>query len=420
MIIASSVLILTFLSVFGWWVTEWTKGKTKLPSGVNQTVETIFNFPNLFKAVEKEITSVPETFVKTDSPFVAVNKLDRDVWMLTSYHNDKNKRTIAMINLRTGEEGKTWAVNKFPNSQDRICHTVMLPDSSIIYNLEWYSGLRKLDANGNELWRNDSMAVHHGKNLAADGTLWACTYDKEGYDGMSYAGSFTVGDKKFPYLDNSITQYDVETGDILYHKGLAEIMVENDLTHLFVKTDSPWDPIHLNDVQPVLEDGTYWKKNDLWLSARNGAWLMLFRPSTGKVIELIEGPFYSQHDVDVESDSTIIVFNNNTPQRQIWAKGDKEVRKPGHNIGVFTSQAVRCYMGTRRFEVLDRKLFEANDIYSFTEGEVERLSDGSLFVEEQNSSVYWIIKDGQVVYKNILPSHIEGYHHLANWARIME
>ena len=37
---------------------------------------------------------------------------------------------------------------------------------------------------------------------------------------------------------------------------------------------------------------------------------MHYRPATGEVVELIEGPFISQHDVDIESDSTIIFFNN--------------------------------------------------------------------------------------------------------------
>ena len=50
---------------------------------------------------------------------------------------------------------------------------------------------------------------------------------------------------------------------------------------------------------------------------------------------------------------------------------------------------------------------------------VEELADGGYFVEEQNSSVLWVLKDGEVLYKNILPSQHEGHHHLANWARVI-
>ena len=70
-------------------------------------------------------------------------------------------------------------------------------------------------------------------------------------------------------------------------------------------------------------------------------------------------------------------------------------------------------------EVLDREVWEENDLYSFTEGIVDALPGGGYFVEEQNSSVLWVIQDGVVRYKNVLPSHHPGYHHLANWARIM-
>jgi len=50
---------------------------------------------------------------------------------------------------------------------------------------------------------------------------------------------------------------------------------------------------------------------------------------------------------------------------------------------------------------------------------VDALPGGGYFVEEQNSSVLWVIQDGVVRYKNVLSSHHPGFHHLANWARVM-
>jgi hypothetical protein len=61
----------------------------------------------------------------------------------------------------------------------------------------------------------------------------------------------------------------------------------------------------------------------------------------------------------------------------------------------------------------------ANKIYTFTEGLSEKLFDGAYFVEEQNSGVLWVLKDDEVLYKNVLKSHHDGYHHLPNWARII-
>ncbi len=65
-------------------------------------------------------------------------------------------------------------------------------------------------------------------------------------------------------------------------------------------------------------------------------------------------------------------------------------------------------------------VWEANDLFSFHRGHRGRTSlGGGYFVEEQNSSVLWVIQDGLVRYKNVLSSHHPGYHHLANWARVM-
>ncbi len=50
--------------------------------------------------------------------------------------------------------------------------------------------------------------------------------------------------------------------------------MENGLTHVLVKSETPGDPIHVNDIEPVLHDGPYFKRGDLFISARNGSWIM--------------------------------------------------------------------------------------------------------------------------------------------------
>jgi hypothetical protein len=341
------------------------------------------------------------------------------VVVLTSFHNAEDTRTVALLNLRTGETLKTWTIAQLAVPQDRIVHSIMLPDSSLIYGLDWYSGLIRIDKNSQRIWHQDSIIHHHGKNLAADSTLWACSYEKEAGKPLYYRPVFKTGMGRFPYLDNHITQIHAYTGEVLFHKSLTEILMENGLTHVLVKSETPGDPIHVNDIEPVLYDGPYFKRGDLFISARNGSWIMHYRPATGKVIRMLEGPFYSQHDVDIESDSTLTVFNNNCLQNERPTPSKWPMSEQAFEVGTFSSQAVRIYLNRPGFDVLDRSVWEANEIFSFTEGIVDHLPGGGYFVEEQNSSVLWVIKDGQVRYKNVLPSHHLGYHHLANWARVM-
>ncbi len=40
-------------------------------------------------------------------------------------------------------------------------------------------GSIRIDKNSQRIWHQDSIIHHHGKNLAADSTLWACSYEKE-------------------------------------------------------------------------------------------------------------------------------------------------------------------------------------------------------------------------------------------------
>ena len=146
---------------------------------------------------------------------------------------------------------------------------------------------------------------------------------------------------------------------------------------------------------------------------------MHYRPSTFEVVELIEGPFISQHDVDIESDSTIIFFNNGGQT----LKGERpDAHRLANDLLVVNEQysgVQRYYLKSGRFERIYPELFTENEIFSFTESLVDALPGGGYYIEEQNSSVLWILKDGEVKYKNILPSQHEGHHHLANWGRVM-
>jgi hypothetical protein len=417
--LATGIVVLASLSLFGWSVKQVSTGKSTWPTWIQAPLQSFVGFLDLFEAAKQEVSEYPKTFVRTPEDFVPINTLEEDVTILTSYHNEENTRTVALINLRTGETLKTWTVEQLAIPQDRIVHSIMLPDSSLIYGLDWYSGLIRIDKNIQRIWHQDSIIHHHGKNLAADSTIWACSYEKEAGKPLYYRPIFKTGMAAFPYLDNHITQIHAYSGEVLYHKSLTEILVENELTHLLVKSESPGDPIHVNDIEPALHDGPYFCQGDLFISARNGSWIMHFRPSTGKVIRLLEGPFYSQHDVDIESDSTLTVFNNNCLQNERPTPNKWPMSDRAYEVGSFSSQVVRIHLNRPGFEVLDQDLWEAHEIYSFTEGEVDHLPGGGYFVEEQNSSVLWVIKEGQVRYKNVLPSHHPGYHHLANWARVM-
>ena len=90
---------------------------------------------------------------------------------------------------------------------------------------------------------------------------------------------------------------------------------------------------------------------------------MHYLPSTGEVVELIEGPFISQHDVDIESDSTIIFFNNGGQT----LKGERpDSHRLANELLVVNEQysgVQRYYLKSGRFERIYPELFTENEIF---------------------------------------------------------
>ena len=78
----------------------------------------------------------------------------------------------------------------------------------------------------------------------------------------------------------------------------------------FARTKRITDPIHLNDIQPVLSDGKYFKKGDVFLSLRNLSMIVLYRPDENKIIWHKQFPWIWQHDVDILNDHQISIYNN--------------------------------------------------------------------------------------------------------------
>jgi len=93
---------------------------------------------------------------------------------------------------------------------------------------------------------------------------------------------------------------------------------------------------------------------------------------------------------------------------------------PGKEYGAFTSNIVVYNFETKSYSVIGDSIFRANQIFTYSEGLVEFIRPDMYFVEEQNSGKLWVIKDDEVVYKNVLKSQHLGYHHLPNWTRIIK
>ena len=75
-------------------------------------------------------------------------------------------------------------------------------------------------------------------------------------------------------------------GEILFDKSISNIFIENGLEYLlFANGKHTWnkDPLHINDIEPVDFDGIL-EKGEFFLSLRNLSMIVLYRPSSNKII----------------------------------------------------------------------------------------------------------------------------------------
>jgi len=379
----------------------------------------MYTFPELFEESVEEVQTLPPTFLPTEEGFSPINKLDKDLKVLVTYTESDNSRTIALLNLKNNNILKEWNIENPFDEVARIVNPIYCQDGSLIYNFYYRSnpGLTKLDPEGNKTWQNNKYIVHHGMNLDQEENIWACTQL------YSTKGAYGLNGQKVFFNDHNITQYDGKTGDILFEKSIMKILVENDLANYILKAAESHEPIHLNDVQPALKTTKYYQKGDLFISLRNISTVLHYRPSTNELINLMEGPFIHQHDVDFLNDSVLVIYNNNTYKtwEGMQARSSKSIQDKSKiiDLGIFRNNIVSYNFSRKEYGFIGLEVFNKNKIETVNEGLMEFINENTYFVEEQNPGVLWVIKNDEVIYKNVLKSHYEGYHHLPNWTRII-
>ena len=410
------VIFLFTLSVFGWMVFHIAEGDKKF-GFLTEPVKFMYTFPDLFSQSVEEVKSLPQTFIETPGDFKPINNLDSDFIVLSTYSDTSDSRSIVLLNLKNDSILYKWTVKNRFGDYIRILNPLMFPEKSLVFAYNNHAGLRKIDSLTNIIWEQDSIFAHHAMTLDSKGDIWICSCEPVYYA----TGLYKLNGRSVFYNNNYITKVNAKTGRILFHKSITKILTENNLSNYLLKSAVIRDPLHINDVEPAFKSTQYYKEGDLFISIRNLSFIMHYRPSTNKVMDIIEGPFISQHDVDFLNDSTLVIFNNNF--YTIWSNDSKPPPRDSSRLeiaGDFYSNIVRYDFSNKRMSFIGDSVFRANEIFTGSEGLMEFVDPSTYFVEEQNSGLIWIIKDDKVIYKNVLKSQHEGYHHLPNWIRVIK
>lgn len=276
----------------------------------------------------------------------------------------------------------------------RMVHPFLTADGGLIFQDD--SPLVAIDVCSNVKWTLDGV-FHHSIEQDADGNFWAPE---------TIWPPVTEGVAEF-FLESGITQISPQ-GRVLFRRSIAQILSDNGMRHLVFGRPYLDDPFHLNDIQPVLSDGPYWRRGDLFLSLRHLSMVLLYRPSTNRIIWSQQGPWSFQHDVSVVDDHTISVFNNNTESR---ASGE---------VVNGTNDLVSYDFSTGRVYSPFRAAFQALDIRTVTEGRGAVLANGDAFVEETDyGRIVRLSPAGQERWRYVNAGE-RGAPYLLGWSRYLD
>ena len=311
--------------------------------------------------------------------------------LLVSYKAGPFDARIELLDIKSGAKIKEWipdakkiSERSFSEQQPKefekgadlhFIHPLLLQDSSVVFQTGF--SLVKINADSEIEWVNNQNMFHHSVELDANGHIYAT-----GSSFKSQQHAFlpdTANVYRRNLQDNNIVRIDANTGHTLMSKSVIEILEENELEELIYNNGYIIsDPIHLNDIQPALKDGKYWKKDDLLLSCRGLSTVFLYRPSTNKVVWHKQGPWLSQHDPDYYGDQHIVVFGNDVifdfPKSRFIKRGFHFVNDTNQIYSYdFEKDTV-----TTPFSVL----MKSEAIKTPTQGRSEMLPNGDIFIEE--------------------------------------
>ncbi|OYX45556.1 MAG: hypothetical protein B7Z02_00940 [Rhodobacterales bacterium 32-67-9] len=334
--------------------------------------------------------------------------------LLSRYDGDRERHVVELVSLADGKVKHLWLpdadtllagtpresrIAEYTNwntKHYRAIHPILTENGALIIK-DHQSFLYALDACSKKLWGQTDVLFHHSTESDGAGGWWIPSYIEP-----------TRIERAAPdFVEDSLAHVGPD-GTVLENISAAEILLRHGMEYaLFTAGRYQKDPVHINDIEPVLEDGPYWKKGDLFLSFRHLSMLMLYRPSTDEIIWKQQGPWLAQHDVDILDDHRIAVFNNNAYDKGTGAR-------------VYGTNEITVYdFATDETGNLWPAALEKPEVRTLFEGLFQMLPDGRFLVEEENSGRLLILSQTGDIAAEFINKASDGLAYRLGWSRYM-
>ena len=335
--------------------------------------------------------------------------------LVSRYDGDKRRSVVELLNLKSQQVVHNWEPDielinsKVEKSREfknidrdhgmhryRMIHPMVFEDGSLMFQSN--SPIVKIDACSNLIFQNSSDKFHHAIERDSEGDIWVSVT----------VHPSTIKGFWSNYADDAITKISPVDGKILYQKSVTQILLDHDLQHEMYTYDKRIrDPIHLNDIQPVDQDGPYWKKGDVFISLGHLNMVALFRPATDRLIWWTQLKMNHQHDIDILNDHEISIFDNN---RVMGRRGD--VVKGTNEILIYDFHKDEL-----------RSVFKDSmvkyKVRTKSQGLNEFLPGGGVFIEETaQGRLLALDQNGEMIWEYINRASDDKIYAL-NWSRIL-
>ena len=276
--------------------------------------------------------------------------------LLARYDGDRRIPLVELIDLARRESIHEWRQDLNPSAAP-----YPIEDGSLLLQGGRSTGLVMLDGCSRVRWALATPRFHHSIERDADGHFWV---------------PYHVAPPLVPgagpgFVEDGMARISRD-GRVLSLVPLSRALIAGGHGHLLYAMDRHLkDPMHMNDVQPVLEDGPVWRRGDLFVSLRSRSVVLLYRPSSDEVVWIASGPWMHQHDVNVVGPHEISVFSNNAAR---LGHGRREV------LG--TSEVYLYDLASGAARSPWRDALRRHDVRTRWGGRATVLADGDVFVEE--------------------------------------
>ncbi len=415
------LLSILFAIGFGVLVRQELVGDTKA-GWISNTALTLAEIPVNFKRIFINNLIVEDRFPSLGG-FDGTPNSEESYLLLSRYDGDLQEGVVELVDLTNFEVLHTWnpdidafndlveQVDEFKflkrdnnNSRQILLHPKMTADGGLFFGQ--YLPFIKIDYCSNLIFQNNHNKFHHSIETDFEGNIWVPSIMYPQSLPIEKVGKDIVEDGG--YQDDAIVKLSPD-GEILFEKSVSQIFIDNGLEYLLFSYGNYFeaDPIHLNDIQPVDYDGKYWNKGDVFLSLRGQSMIILYRPSTNKIIWKGTGPFFDQHDVNILDGHRISVFNNNV-----------KLFKSGREVDGSNEVIIYNFKTEEYSKYLAESLIN-NHVKTPVSGRGKILLNGDLFVEETSQ--------GRALYFNVTGSlrwtHVNradnGNIYRLGWSRIL-